>query len=59
MTRHLIRPGPLDRILKQFDDENGTQVSDVTRVAFDTYAQGAELRFTAACWTIGSRAMTR
>jgi SAM-dependent methyltransferase len=47
-----VSAGPGSRVL---DVGCGTGARTV-RAAFDPYVQGAEVRFTAACWLVGARA---
>lgn len=56
LVRYLTRLGPLGRILSEADDETRTRVVENVRPAFDPYVQGAEVRFTAACWMGAARA---
>jgi SAM-dependent methyltransferase len=58
LVRYLTRLGPLSLILKEVDDDRTrTQVIETVRAAFDPYVHGAEVRFTAACWMLGARAL--
>ncbi|RKG83082.1 class I SAM-dependent methyltransferase [Corallococcus exercitus] len=56
LLRYLTRLGPLSRFLHEVDDRTRTQVIDTVRAAFEPFVHGAEVRFTAACWTVGARA---
>jgi hypothetical protein len=53
---YVTRLGPLGRVLPQLDDQARSQVAAAVRAAFQPYVHGADLRFTAACWTIRARA---
>jgi hypothetical protein len=55
LVRYLTRLGPLGLILHEADDRTRTQVIETVRAAFEPYVQGAEVRFTAACWVVGAR----
>jgi len=55
LVRYLTRLGPLGLILHSVDDRTRTQVIETVRAAFEPYVHGAEVRFTAACWTVGAR----
>jgi ubiquinone/menaquinone biosynthesis C-methylase UbiE len=56
LVDYLTRLGPVGLILQEA--RNRAQVIETVRVAFDPYVQGAEVRFTAACWMVGARAST-
>lgn len=56
LRRYLTRLGPLGVFLHQADEATRARVAATVRPAFDAYMQGAEIRFTAACWIIGARA---
>jgi ubiquinone/menaquinone biosynthesis C-methylase UbiE len=51
------RFGPLGRIFGQVEEQVRKQLIATVRSAFDSYVQGSEVRFTAACWTVGARAL--
>lgn len=53
---YITRLGPLGRVLPQLDEKAQSQVVEAVRAAFDPYVHGNEVRFNAACWTIGARA---
>ena len=53
---YITRLGPLGRVLQQVDERTRSRVLEAVRAAFDPYVHGTEVRFTAACWTIGARA---
>ncbi|HUQ50911.1 MAG TPA: class I SAM-dependent methyltransferase [Gammaproteobacteria bacterium] len=56
LDAYLIRLGPLARVLKQLDEPTRARVLTAVRAAFGPFVHGAEVRFTAACWTIRARA---
>jgi SAM-dependent methyltransferase len=53
---YLMRIGPLARILQEVDDQTRERIFETVRAAFNPYVQGTEVRFNAACWTVGARA---
>ncbi len=55
LVRYLTRLGPLGGVLHEADDETRARVIDTVRPAFDPYVDGAEVRFTAACWMVSAR----
>ena len=56
LVPYVTRFGPLGRILDQTEEPIRSQVIATVRAAFDPYVQGSEVRFVAACWTVGARA---
>ncbi|TLS42330.1 class I SAM-dependent methyltransferase [Streptomyces montanus] len=56
LVGYFTRLGPLSLILHEADERTRAQVVETVRAAFDTYVQGTEVRFTAACWMVGARA---
>lgn len=56
LTRYFTQLGPVGSILQNADAETRTRVVKIVRAAFDPYVHGSEVRFTAACWSIGARA---
>jgi hypothetical protein len=56
---YLTRLGPVGLALQEADDGMRARVAETIRPAFDAYVHGADVRFTAACWTIGGRAPKR
>jgi SAM-dependent methyltransferase len=58
LVRYLTRLGPVGLILQEADDRTRTQIIETVRAAFDPYVHGGEVRFTAACWMVGARALT-
>ena len=53
---YISRLGPLARVLPQVDEAKRAPIIDTVRAAFDPFVHGAEVRFTAACWTVAARA---
>jgi ubiquinone/menaquinone biosynthesis C-methylase UbiE len=53
---YLTRLGPLGQILPETEEPRRAQVIETVRAAFEPYVQGAEVRFTAACWMASARA---
>jgi hypothetical protein len=56
LNGYISRLGPLGRVLPQLDEAARTRILAAVRAALDPYVQGAEVRFTAACWMIDARA---
>lgn len=56
LVRYLTRLGPLGVMLQEADEEMRARVVETVRPAFDPFVQGAEVRFTAACWLVDARA---
>jgi SAM-dependent methyltransferase len=56
LVGYFTRLGPVGLVLQEADDRTRTQVIKTVRAAFDPYVNGAEIRFTAACWMVGARA---
>jgi SAM-dependent methyltransferase len=56
LVPYLSRFGPLGRILHELDEQTRNRVVEAARAAFEPYVHGADVRFTAACWTVGARA---
>jgi SAM-dependent methyltransferase len=52
LIAYVTQFGPLGRIFHEADEATRGQVIDTVRPAFDPYLEGAEVRFTAACWMI-------
>jgi SAM-dependent methyltransferase len=55
LDRYLTRLGPVGLILREADDRTRARVATAVRAAFDPYVDGSQVRFTAACWTVGAR----
>ncbi|WP_030953387.1 class I SAM-dependent methyltransferase [Streptomyces sp. NRRL S-481] len=59
LVRYITRLGPLGMFLPEVGDEQTrARVVDTVRAAFDPFVEGPDVRFTAACWTVGARAAT-
>jgi SAM-dependent methyltransferase len=56
LNAYVSRLGPLGRVLPQLDEAARSRILETVCAAFETYAPGAEVRFTAACWMIKARA---
>ncbi|MCW7538015.1 class I SAM-dependent methyltransferase [Aquabacterium sp. A7-Y] len=56
LVAYLSQLGPVGMILQETEDPLRTQVIQAVRAAFQPYVQGAEVRFTAACWLVRARA---
>ncbi|MFP2903865.1 class I SAM-dependent methyltransferase [Pyxidicoccus sp. 3LFB2] len=58
LVRYLTRLGPVGMLFQKADERTRTQVIEAVRAAFEPYVQGTEVRFTAACWSVGARVPT-
>ena len=56
LVRYFTMLGPLGRILPDTDEDARSRIIQTVRKAFDPYVQGAEVRFTGACWVARARA---
>lgn len=56
MERYFTLLGPVGRVLHEVDEPTRARVVEVLRTAFAPYVQGAEVRFTAACWLVRASA---
>ncbi|MFC9504043.1 class I SAM-dependent methyltransferase [Streptomyces sp. NPDC057002] len=56
LVRYFTRLGAVGMFLPEVDEETRVRVVETVRAAFDPFVHGSEVRFTAACWTIGARA---
>ncbi|WSQ13910.1 methyltransferase domain-containing protein [Streptomyces sp. NBC_01231] len=56
LVGYFTRFGPLGLVLPETDEQTRAQIVETVRSAFDTFVQGTEVRFTAACWMVGARA---
>jgi SAM-dependent methyltransferase len=54
LVRYLTRLGPVGQILHEVDERTRNQVIETVRAAFEPYVHGAEVRYTAACWSVGA-----
>jgi ubiquinone/menaquinone biosynthesis C-methylase UbiE len=55
LAQYYTRLGPLGEVLQGADDSTRAQVSAAVNAAFQPYVNGSEVRFMAACWTVGAR----
>ncbi|MFJ4565481.1 class I SAM-dependent methyltransferase [Streptomyces caelestis] len=58
LVRYLTRLGPVGMYLPEVDAQTRERVVETVRAAFAPFVHGPEVRFTAACWTVGARAST-
>jgi ubiquinone/menaquinone biosynthesis C-methylase UbiE len=58
LVRYIAGLGPVGLALQQADDRTRMQVIETVCAAFKPYVHGAEIRFTAACWMVGARALS-
>jgi len=56
LNAYIARLGPLGRVLQQLDEQERARIIEAVRAAFEPFVHGAEVRFTAACWTVAARA---
>ncbi|MFM0208256.1 class I SAM-dependent methyltransferase [Paraburkholderia sediminicola] len=56
LVGYFTQLGPVGLFLEEADERTRTQVIETVRAAFDPYAHGTEVRYTAACWMISARA---
>jgi SAM-dependent methyltransferase len=56
LENYLACMGPVGRALQLADDTIRLRVIDAVRPAFDTFVQGEDACFTAACWMVNARA---
>jgi SAM-dependent methyltransferase len=56
LVNYFTRLGPVGQVLRDTDTALRQRVIEVVRPAFDPYVFGSEVRYTAACWTIGAHA---
>jgi SAM-dependent methyltransferase len=57
LVRYFTRLGPLGLILHEAEEQIRARIIETVRAAFAPYVCGAEVRFTAACWMVGARAV--
>jgi len=53
---YLTRLGPVGMALSGVDEATRARVIAAVRAAFDSFVEGPEVRFTAACWLVSARA---
>jgi SAM-dependent methyltransferase len=56
LVRYFTRLGPVALALPEADEQTRARVIETVRAAFDSFVEGTEVRFTAACWMVGARA---
>lgn len=56
LVRYFTRLGPVGMYLPEVDEQTRGRVVETVRAAFEPFVHGTEVRFTAACWTVGARA---
>ncbi|KUL28082.1 class I SAM-dependent methyltransferase [Streptomyces regalis] len=56
LVGYFTRLGPLGQVLPEADEQTRARVVETVRAAFEPYVHGSEVRFTAACWTVGAHA---
>ena len=55
LERFVTRLGPLGQALQEADEDTRTRVIDAVRAAFQPFAHGDQIRYTAACWMVNAR----
>ncbi|MFH9005935.1 class I SAM-dependent methyltransferase [Streptomyces afghaniensis] len=58
LVHYFTRLGAVGMHLPEVDEQTRDRVVETVRAAFDPFVHGSEVRFTAACWTVGARAST-
>jgi hypothetical protein len=58
LVRYFTHLGPLSQVLRSVDEETRTRAIAQIRAGFEPFVQGAQVRFTAACWMIKAEART-
>ncbi|WNL48086.1 class I SAM-dependent methyltransferase [Dyella sp. BiH032] len=56
---YFTRLGPVGLALRQADDRLRNQIIEKVRPAYDAFVDGADVRYTAACWLIRARVPQR
>jgi SAM-dependent methyltransferase len=54
---YVTRFGPLGRVLHEADEAARARIVETVRRAFDEFVHGPDVRFTAACWSVGAQAL--
>ncbi|MBN3727949.1 class I SAM-dependent methyltransferase [Burkholderia sp. Ac-20379] len=57
LVNYFSRLGPVGLALQALDEPARLSVIESVRTAFEPYVHGAEVRYTAACWSVGARAL--
>lgn len=55
LVPYFTRLGPLGAFLAEAGEELRAKIVPAVRAAFEPFVHGDEVRFTAACWTVGAR----
>ena len=55
LNLYVTRLGPVGMVLQSADEPTRKRVAEIVRAAFDPYVHGADVRFTAACWSVVAR----
>jgi hypothetical protein len=55
LIHYFTRLGPVGAFLQNADEATRARVIQAVRAAFDPFVQGADVRFTAACWMVAAR----
>jgi SAM-dependent methyltransferase len=58
LVGYITRFGPVGRMFPELNDQTRARIIETVRPAFDPYVHGADVLFTAACWTITARLAT-
>lgn len=56
LTHYMTRMGPVGRVLAEASEPVRVEILAKLRAALEPYVQGAEVRFTSACWMVVARA---
>jgi SAM-dependent methyltransferase len=54
LSRYLAQIGPIGSALREADDAKRAEVLNLARAAYRPFVNGAEVRFTARCWSVGA-----
>jgi hypothetical protein len=54
LLHYLTRLGPVGQALVDVEEETRAAVLDALRAAYAPYVDGGEVRFNAACWSVGA-----
>jgi hypothetical protein len=56
LVTYFSRLGPLGTVLPEADERTRSEIVEAVRPAFDPFVEGADVRYTAACWMVSARA---
>ncbi len=56
LMEYITRFGPVGMVLNDLGERERAPIVKAIRAAFERYVQGAEVRYTAACWLVRARA---